>query len=88
MYLPELLPPADLADVLTGRGDALGILADTDPACPPLSRLFDPPPERVYLLVGPAGGWTDMTYDLVNFGERFSKKLCTPSFASFCFPIQ
>jgi len=59
VYLPELLPPADLADVLTGRGDALGILADTGGDCPPLSRLFDPPPKRVHLLVGPAGGWTD-----------------------------
>ncbi len=59
VYLPELLGPAALADVLAERGDALGVLADTDPACPPLSRLFDPPPERVFLLVGPAGGWTD-----------------------------
>jgi len=60
VYLPELLPPAPLADVLASPAEGLGVLADTAADSRPLPQLFAPPvPRRVRLLVGPAEGWTE-----------------------------
>lgn len=55
--LLEVRAPAPLAAVLASRGDAAGVVLDTDPALPPLVAALGAA-RRVLLLVGPEGGFT------------------------------
>lgn len=60
-HLPVIAPPCQFADALrTGAGVCL--LLDEDPAAPPLLKVIPEqrsPADRVALLLGPEGGWTD-----------------------------
>ncbi len=61
--MPQVVPPTDLASCLAGPAVCRYFL-DEDPAAPPLAATLPHPAcrcptDRVSLLTGPEGGWTD-----------------------------
>ena len=64
MRLPEIAAPVSFRDVL-GDDASCRLLLDEEPGCPPLrpERALD---NRVSVLVGPEGGWTDRERGLIR----------------------
>lgn len=60
VYLPEILSPASLVDVVSAGPRGLGIIAHGGADTPPLWELLSASgPEQVQLLIGPEGGWAE-----------------------------
>ena len=59
-YLPRILPPVELTELVSAEPSGTGVIAHTAPSAPPLAQVLDAAQgEQITLLVGPEGGWTE-----------------------------
>jgi 16S rRNA (uracil1498-N3)-methyltransferase len=62
LYVPEILPPISVSELLASSGDSRQVMLDLDAALLDVGAL----PQPLTLLIGPEGGWSDSERQLAE----------------------